>query len=39
LGTAFGYQPQDIFVNDPNTSAPWTGAGINALKVGLERVA
>ncbi|QIV65771.1 hypothetical protein Cp1R7AA1_114 [Mesorhizobium phage Cp1R7A-A1] len=39
LGTAFGYQAQDIFATDPNTSAAWTGAAIDALKAGIERVA
>lgn len=29
----------DVFANDPNTSAPWTKSGIDALQVGMEIVA
>lgn len=29
---------QDIFVTDPDTSAAWTGAGVNAAQFGLELV-
>jgi hypothetical protein len=38
LGTS--YTPiRDIFVNDPNTSAAWTGANFNAAQAGVEEVA
>jgi hypothetical protein len=37
LGTSYGFF-SDIFPNDPNTSAPWTLAAINALQVGVEEV-
>ncbi len=37
-GVGYAYSPPDFILDDPNTAAPWTRAGLNAALTGYEVV-